>query len=147
MSDLIDSKPSTAFYVLGGVFLVWNLIGLMFYYQQMTLTPEIMQAAEMSAAQIAWIEATPTWANAAYAIAVTIGVIASILLLLRRALAFPAFVVSFAGVVVQDIESFVLRNPAEAWGTSAYYIPAMVFVVAIAEILYSRACNEKRWLR
>ena len=146
MSDLIDSKPGTGFYVLAGFFLAWNLIGLMFYYQQMTLTPEMMQDGGMTVAQIAWVEATPKWANSAYAIAVTVGVLASILLLLRKSLAYPAYLLSFAGVIVQDIESFVLRNPMEVWGGSAFIIPSIVLVLAIVEIWYARSCREKRWL-
>lgn len=146
MSDLIDRKPGTLYYVIVGVFLTWNLIGMMFYYQQMTLTPDVMVAAGMTDAQMAWIEATPTWANAAYAIAVTVGVIASALLLLRRKEAVLAFMVSLAGVIVQDIESFVLRNPMEAWGSSAYYIPTAVLVIAIVEIWYSRSAKAKGWL-
>ena len=146
MSDLIDSKPGTTFYVLGGFFLVWNLIGVMFFYQQMSLTPEIMERAGMTAGQMAWIEATPGWANVAYATAVIVGVLATVLLLLRRALALPAFILSFAGVIVQDIESFLLRNPMEVWGSNAYYIPAAVLVIAIVEILYTRASKAKGWL-
>lgn len=146
MSDLIDSKPGTLYYVIVGVFLTWNLIGMMFYYQQMTLTPEIMVGAGMTDAQMAWVEATPTWANAAYAIAVTLGVIASVLMLLRRKEAVPAYMVSLAAIIVQDFESFVLRNPIETWGTNAYYIPTAVLVIAIIEIWYSRSSKAKGWL-
>ncbi len=146
MSDSLDNKPATAFYIIAGVFLVWNLIGLMFYYQQMTLTPEAMEAAGLTAAQMAWIEATPVWANAAYAIAVTAGVLASILLLLRKTLAVPAYILSFVAIIVQDIESFVLRSPADVWGSGAYNIPVLVFIVAIAEIWYSRSAQSRGWL-
>ena len=147
MSELIDNKPSTFFYVLGGIFLVWNLIGLAFYYQQMTLTHDVMVAQGLTDAQIAWIEATPVWANAAYAIAVTAGVIASVLLLLRNALALPAYLLSFIGIIVQDVESFVLRNPGDVFGGGAYAIPVLVFIIAIIEILYSRSSKAKGWLR
>lgn len=146
MSDAIDSKPSTLYYVLAGVFLVWNLIGMAFYVQQMTMTPEAMMAADMTAAQMAWMESTPAWANAAYAIAVTAGVLAAVLLLLKNGLALPAFILSLVGIIVQDVESFLLRNPQEAWGGGAYIIPAMVFVIAIFEIWYTRAAKTKGWL-
>lgn len=146
MSDLIDSKPGTLYYVIVGVFLTWNLIGMMLYYQQMTLTPEIMVSAGMSDAEMAWVEATPTWANAAYAIAVTLGVLASILMLLRRKEAVPAYMVSLAAIIVQDFESFVLRNPIETWGTNAYYVPTAVLIIAIVEIWYSRSSKAKGWL-
>ena len=146
MSDVIDSRPTTFFYILGGVFLVWNLIGLAFYYQQMTLTTDIMVSQGLSDAQIAWIQSTPVWANAAYAIAVTSGLIASLLLLLRKALAIPAYLLSFLGVMVQDIETFLLRSPGDVWGSGAYVLPSIVVLIAIVEIAYSRTSKRKGWL-
>lgn len=143
MSEELNEQPSMSYYIIAGVFLAWNLIGLMFYYQQMTMTPEIMQAAEMTAAQMAWMDATPVWANAAYATAVTLGVLASILLLLRNSFAFPAYVVSFACIIIQDIESFVLRSPTEAWGGGAYVIPVLVFAIAVIEIWYSKSVANR----
>lgn len=143
MSEELNEQPSMSYYIIAGVFLAWNLIGLMFYYQQMTMTPEIMQAAEMTPAQMAWMEATPVWANAAYATAVTLGVLASVLLLLRNSLAFPAYAVSFVCIIIQDVESFVLRNPAEAWGSGAYVIPVLVFAIAVVEIWYSKSVANR----
>ena len=99
MSDELNGKPPTSYNIIAGVFLVWNLIGLMFYYQQMTLTPEMM--ASMGAEIAAFLDATPVWANAGYAIAVNAGVLASIALLLRKSWAFPLFALSFVGVLVQ----------------------------------------------
>lgn len=143
MSEELSEQPSMWYYIIAGVFLAWNLIGLMFYYQQMTMTPEIMVANDLTPLQIAWMEATPVWANAAYATAVTLGVLASILLLLRNSLAFPAYAISFACIIIQDVESFVLRNPSEAWGGGAYIIPVLVFVIAVIEIWYSKSVANR----
>ena len=146
MTESITAKPGFAYFVSAGVFLVWNLIGMALYYQHMTLTPEIMAEQNLTAAQIAWIEATPVWANAAYGLAVTLGVLGAVLLLLRRALALPAFVVSLVAIVVQDIESFVLRDASPVWGNIGYVIPTVVLLVAIVEILFARAAKSRGWL-
>ena len=141
MSDELNGKPPTSYNIIAGVFLVWNLIGLMFYYQQMTLTPEMM--ASMGAEIAAFMEATPVWANAGYAIAVNAGVLASIALLLRKSWAFPLFALSFVGVLVQDFDAFVLRDVVAVWGSSAYYVPSAVIVIGLIELWYSRSVANR----
>ena len=141
MSDELNGKPPTSYNIIAGVFLVWNLIGLMFYYQQMTLTPEML--ASMGAEIAAFMEATPVWANAGYAIAVNAGVLASIALLLRKSWAFPLFALSFAGVLVQDFDAFVLRDVVAVWGSSAYYVPSGVIVIGLIELWYSRSVADR----
>ena len=141
MSDELNGKPPTSYNIIAGVFLVWNLIGLMFYYQQMTLTPEML--ASMGAEIAAFMEATPVWANAGYAIAVNAGVLASIALLLRKSWAFPLFALSFAGVLVQDFDAFVLRDVVAVWGSSSYYVPSAVIVIGLIELWYSRSVANR----
>ena len=141
MSDELNGKPPTSYNIIAGVFLVWNLIGLMFYYQQMTLTPEMM--ASMGAEIAAFMDATPVWANAGYAIAVNAGVLASIALLLRKSWAFPLFALSFIGVLVQDFDAFVLRDVVAVWGSSAYYVPSAVIVIGLIELWYSSSVANR----
>ena len=141
MSDELNGKPPTSYNIIAGVFLVWNLIGLMFYYQQMTLTPEMM--ASMGAEIAAFMDATPVWANAGYAIAVNAGVLASITLLLRKSWSFPLYALSFIGILVQDFDAFILRDVAAVWGSSAYYVPSAVIVVGLIELWYSRSVADR----
>ena len=141
MSDDLNGKAPTSFYVIGGIFFLWNFTGLALYYQQMTMPPEVL--ASFGPVKAAFIEATPVWANAAYATAVTIGFIASILLLLRKSWALPAFIVSFAGILVQDFESFVLRDVIAVFGSDAFFIPPVVLVIAIVEIWYSKSVANR----
>ncbi len=146
MSDQINNKPTTAYWITSGVLLVWNLIGLMFYYQQSTLTPEIMANAGLTPQQIAHITNTPAWAHAGYAFAVNAGVLGAILLLLRKAWAVPLFVLSLVGALVQDLDAMVLRDGIAAWGTTALVLPAIVILVCLFEIWYARAAKARGWL-
>jgi len=145
MSDTPNSELPTSFWIIGGVFLLWNFFGLMIYYDQMTMSPEVL-ADNFNAAQQAFLENMPMWATSAYAIAVTAGVIASLLLLVRNALALPIYIVSFAGVLLQDLHSFVLSDGLAVWGSSALYLPTLVIVIGIVEIWYSRSAKAKGWL-
>jgi len=141
MSDQLNGRPPASYYIIAGVFLVWNIIGLLFYYQQMTLTPEAI--ASMGPEIAAFMEATPVWANAGYAIAVNAGVVASILLLLRKSWAFHLYVLSFLGVLIQDLDAFVLRDVAGVFGNFAYYLPSIVIIICIAEIWYTRSVANR----
>lgn len=145
MTDAINGKPPMSFWIIGAVFLLWNLLGLFFYYMQVTMTPEMM-AANFNEAQQAWMTNEPAWATSAYAIAVTAGVIAAALMLLRKALALPVFVVSFVAVIVQDFNAFILSDWQAVWGNSALYLPTVVFIICIFEIWYTRSSKAKGWL-
>ena len=145
MSDALNGKLPTSFWVIGVIFLLWNLLGLFGYYTQVTMTPEMM-AANFTEAQQAWMNNEPVWATAAYATAVTVGVIAAALLLMRRSLAIPAFVLSFVAVLVQDFNAFILSDWRAVWGNSALFLPSVVFVMCIFEIWYSRSAKTKSWL-
>jgi len=145
MSDALNGKPPTSFWVIAAVLLFWNLVGLMFYYMQVTMTPEVM-AANFNEAQQEWMNSEPVWATAAYATAVTAGVIGALLLLLRKALAMPFFILSFIAVLVQDFNAFILSDWQSVWGNSALYLPSIVIVICIFEIWYSRSSKAKGWL-
>lgn len=142
MSDALNGKPPTSYYVIAAVFLVWNLIGLMFYYMQVTMTPEVM-AANFSAEQINFIISEPTWATAAYATAVNAGVIAALFLFFRKSLARPLFMLSFAAVLVQDFNAFILGDGVAVWGISALYLPSVVIVICVWEIWYSSSVANR----
>ena len=146
MNEGTGGKPGAAFWVIAIAFALWNLIGLMFYYQQSTLTPEKMQDLGLTAQQIAHIVNTPAWGHSGYAIAVNAGVLGAILLLVRKAWAMPLFVISLLGALVQDLDAFVLRDAMEAWGPTAWYLPAFVIVICVVEIWYSLRAKAKGWL-
>lgn len=145
MSDEFDNKPTTAYWIIAGTLLAWNLIGLYFYYQQSILTPEVMANAGLTPQQIAHITNTPAWAHSGYAIAVNAGVLGALMLLLRKAWAVPLFVLSLVGALVQDFDAMVLRDGIEAWGTSALALPVIVIVICLFEIWYSNRAKAKRW--
>lgn len=144
MSDEINGGPSTNFWIIGAAALVWNLIGLVFYYLEVTATPESL--ASLTEAQQAFMTSKPAWATSAFAIAVTTGVLGSLLLLLRKGLAVLMFMVSLAGILVQNVHAFVLANGLEVWGTGGLALPAALIVIAVALLLYARAAKAKHWL-
>jgi hypothetical protein len=145
MSDAANGKPPLSFWIVSGIALAWNLIGLFMYYSGVSATPEQLQAV-YSPEQYAAIEATPVWVTSAFAVATTFGVIASILLLLRKALAFPLFVVSFVALLIQDLYLFLLSDSMAVFGSSLLVIQGSVFLGGLIWIWYSRLARNRDWI-
>jgi hypothetical protein len=147
MSDeFIDDRPTITFWIISGAALIWNLLGLYMYVSTRTATSETYAAQGYTPEQIAFINATPEWALSAFAISVTVGVLASLFLLLRKAWAVPTFILSFVAVVAVNINTFVLMNTVEVLGTVPVYVQSTVIVIGILLILYSRSAKAKGWL-
>lgn len=145
MSDAATGKPPLSFWIVAGIALAWNLIGLFMYYSGVSATPEQLQAV-YSPEQYAAIEATPVWVTSAFAIATTFGVIASVVLLLRKAAAFPLFVVSFVALLVQDLYLFLLSDSLAVFGSSLLVIQGSVFLGGIIWVWYSRLARNRGWI-
>ncbi len=145
MSDVLNGRPTTNFWIIGGAALVWNLIGILFYVSEVTATPEAM-AESYSQAQIDFLIGKPVWATAAFAIAVNAGAFGSLFLLLRKAWAVPMFVLSLAGALVQNAHAFGMANGLEVWGTNGLILPAIVIATALALLLYSQSTKARGWI-
>ena len=145
MSDELNGRPTTNFWVISGAALVWNLIGLLFYVSEVTATPDAM-AEGYSQAQIDFLIGKPVWATAAFAIAVNAGVLGSLFLLLRKTWAVPMFVLSLVSVLVQNVHAFGLANGLEIWGVNALILPAIVLAISFALLLYSHSAKKRGWI-
>lgn len=145
MSDVINGKPPVSFWIVAGVAFAWNLIGLFMYYSGVSATPEQLQAV-YTPEQFAAIEATPVWVTSAFAIATTVGVLASVALLFRKATAFLLFVVSFIALLVQDLYLFLLSDSVAVFGSSLLVIQGSVFVGGVIWIWYANLARNKGWI-
>ena len=144
MSEGPTGKLPTSFYIISGAALVWNLLGVMVYVMHVTMTPEAMSALPEAQRQL--LENTPVWATSAFAIAVNSGALGCLLLLLRQSWAFPVLVVSLAGIVVQMYHSIVMANSIEVYGPIEMIRSAMIIVIGIFLVWYSKGAKEKGWI-
>ncbi len=142
MNDELNGGTPMTHWLVAGAALIWNLFGFMVYLMTVRATPEQL-AQQYSAAEIAFMDAVPVWATSANAIAVTAGVIACVLLLLRKSLALPLFVASLAALLVQDLYSFVLEDVVGVFGMVPAYIQGTVLVIAIALVFYARGAKSR----
>ncbi len=137
-------KPPTWFWIVSALALIWNLMGVVNFVMQVTMTPEVM--ATLPEVERVLYESTPTWANISFAVAVIGGSVGCLLLLLRKQLATAFLVTSLAGVIVQMIHAVFLTNAFEVSGAGATIIPIMVVVIGALLIWLSISAVKKGWI-
>lgn len=145
MSTESNSKLPTLFWIVVVIAVIWNALGVMAYFMEVTMSEEAM--AELPAAQQALYAAQPAWVTGAFAIAVFAGLAGSIALALRRAIATPILAVSLVAVAVQMFYIFVMSDTLAVMGTSSAAMPALIIVIGIALLWFSMRSREKHWIR
>ncbi len=144
MSDQSSTKVPTSFWVISVAALIWNLLGMMAYVMQVTMNEATLAA--MPAAERAVYESMPGWGVSAFAIAVTAGVLACLVLLLRKAWAVPLFILSLVAVIVQDFAALFVAGALQGMGPTSAIMPIVVLGIGIYMIVYSRSAREKGWI-
>ena len=122
---------------VGGIGLMWNLLGLAAFVNQM-----MMDTSALPDAQRAFHESMPAWPKAAFFIAVSMGVVGCIALLTGQNWARIAFALSLGGIVLQNLHSFVLANGLEVFGGGAVVMPILVFVIAVYLLYYANSLMQ-----
>lgn len=138
MVDVANKTP-WHLWLVGVLSLLWNAFGCYIYTMTMMRDPALMAQAppEMRAA----IESAPAWANAFWALGVWGALLGSILLLLRRAWAVPAFVASLiglAGTAVWEFRAGVPMNVPQA---------VMIWAIALFLLWYAWTLRKRCVLR
>lgn len=130
------------FWIAAVLALLWECVGCFMYVTQVTTDP-----ASLPIDQRAMWEATPPWIIGAYAVAVWVGLLGSLLLLMRRKLAEPLLLVSLIAVVVQFGGVLLVPSIRDVTPDSAYTLPIVIFVVCYGIYMLSRVARKQGWLR
>lgn len=128
-------------WMVGGVTLLWNVVGA--YDYLMTQTQNEAYMGQFTPEQLEFFYAFPTWVVAFWALAVWGGVLGSILLLMRKSLAVPVFIVSLSSMVITTFQNYVLSDASEVIGVAGIAFSAVIFLIAVALVLYARAMRER----
>jgi hypothetical protein len=125
-------------WAVGIVSLLWNGFGGYDYVMSMTGNLDYFQMMGFGAEEVAWVDAMPAWAKAAWAIGVWVSVLGSLLLLLRSRYAELAFLASFAGAVVSFAYQFSADKPASMESGSAAVMPFVIIILIVAQWYYAK---------
>jgi len=141
MSTDALGRPPKWFWAVSGFGLVWNALGFLAFIVQVT-----MDLGELPDAERLFYETQPTWATAAFGIAVASGVIGCLALLLRRRWAAPMLLLCLAAILVQSFHSVALSNGIEVFGPQGMILPLTVFAVAAALTWVAKLSEKRGWL-
>ena len=138
------TKPSTSFWIISVIALLWNAMGVNAYLQQAFMTDSFK--AMYNEEQLKMIAEAPAWATAAFAIAVFGGFLGSALLLIKKQLAKIVFMISLIGILVQMYYNFFVIDSMAIYGPGALIMPIMVVLFAVFLVWYAKYCIKKNWI-
>lgn len=122
--------------------ILWNSYGLVQLVGTLQSTPESLMQMGMTQMQATTYTSYPTWMNVAFALGAAGGLLGSVFLLARRALAPKIFAVSLAGYVAL-FSGDLLHGVFAALGPSQVVVLTFVVVVAGALLVWSRAIAQR----
>ncbi|HJT39108.1 MAG TPA: sugar transporter [Sphingobium sp.] len=134
-----------SFTIIAVILLLWNMIGMAAFIMQYTADLSALARTDPYTARI--FAQMPGWAWIAYAVAVGAGTLGAILLLLRKAAAVWPFLASVIAIVVQFGYSFLGTDMLAVKGPTTMIFPAVILLIAVAQLLYARSLAAKGVLR
>ena len=137
MSENIKTSVGAAFWIVGILLLLWNIFGCYLYIMDMTMS-DADYAKTYGDVMAELRPTTPIWVTAFYAIAVWSGLLASLLLLLRKKWAVPLYVLSMIGIVISMSWGIVNADMRAAAGTMGIVMPIIVGGIGLFQIWWSR---------
>jgi hypothetical protein len=151
-APLTDAPPAGApartpwhLWLIGVLALLWNAGGAFDYF--MTKTQNEGYMSSFTPEQLEYFYGFPAWVTVFWATAVWGSVLASVLLLARKRLAVPVFLVSFVAMVITSFHNFVLANGLEMMGTGGAIFSAVIFVAALGLWVYAKRMADAGFLR
>ena len=131
-----------------GVFAVlFNAIGVFDFVMNMVQGPQYLASAGMTPEQVAHYQQMPAWMTLVWAVGVFGAFLASILLLSRRKLALPVFVVSLVAFLISLAYTYVLTDGGAVMGRQMAVVSAIIAALLVFFSAYSRFMAARGLLR
>ena len=131
MIEHVADRVSRSFLAIGVIALLWNLAGVGSFF------------GEMNSGGLAQMAG---WGAGAFGVAVFCGVLGSLLLLLKRALAEPVFIASLTGVLVQMIYNLIIAKSTAVYGPFEIAMTVMIPVIAVFLVWYASSAKQNGWI-
>lgn len=140
-----NTKAPWHLYAVGVVTLLWNGFGAVQWYQQVTRAASYW--GNLTIQQVQYVQQQPVWVETLFGVGVWTGVLGALMLLLRRKLAFNAFIASLIAVLVNIIYVQFMTNGREVMGNGTLVAAVAVVVVAAASIAYASFARKRGIIR
>ena len=152
MQQAVAARTPVHVWIVGILSLLWGCFGaydyLMTKMRSTDYIASVMPGVDPNAA-LAWIEDMPFYVQFGWGLGVWMGLLGSILLLMRSRWAVWSFGLSLVGAVVSLGYQIALAPPMPGGAESAVMkvVPFVIIAVCIALFLYARAQAAKGVLR
>jgi hypothetical protein len=152
MQQAVAARAPAHLWIVGILSLVWNGFGAYDYTMTRMRNTDYIAGAMPGvdpAAALAWIDSMPMYAQVGWALGVWLGLLGSVLLLMRSRWAVWSFGVSLVGAVLSVGYQLLLAPPMPGAADSPLMkaVPAFVLVIAAALFWYARGQEKKGVLR
>jgi len=136
-----DKSPSISFWVVSLLLLLWGLAGAAIYVAYFVQSPlEFAQGAEVAAQREVYADYVaniPLWAIATGILAALARLFGAVALLLRRAWAFPLYVISIAFFSITLYRAFVLAGVARVMSGRHIATEVAFFALSVFAIWFA----------
>ena len=146
MTDALVKTP-WHIWLIGVIAVLFNSIGVFDFVMSMAQGAEYQARAGMTPDQIAHYQEMPGWMTIVWAVGVFGAFLASILLLLRRKLALPAFLLSLVAFLISLLYTYVLTDGGAVMGQQMAITSAVIAGLLVFFSWYSRFMEVRGVLR
>ena len=146
MTDALVKTP-WHIWLIGVIAVLFNSIGVFDFVMSMAQGAKYQASAGMTPDQIAHYQQMPSWMTVVWAVGVFGAFLASILLLLRRKLALPVFVLSLAAFLISLLYTYVLTDGGAVMGQQMAITSAVIAGMLVFFGWYSRFMAVRGVLR
>lgn len=134
-------------WLIGVIATLFNAIGVFDFVMSMARGAVYQASAGMTPDQIAHYQGMPSWMMVVWAVGVFGAFLASILLLARKKLSFPVFVVSLVAFLVSLLYTYALTNGGAIMGPQMAIASAVIAGLLVFFSWYSRVMAARGVLR
>lgn len=147
MQPQLSPRAPWHLWLVGLAAVLFNAIGVFDFVMSMTQGEAYMASAGMTPDQIAHYRSLPVWMIGVWAVGVWGAFLASVLVLLRRKLAFAVFAVSLAAFLLSLVYTYALSNGGDVMGPQMAVTSAVIAALLALFTWYARAMGKRGVLR
>ena len=145
MSGTIQTKRKLWFWTAAIIFLLWNVMGCVSWFVDVFMLDAMMD--QYSPEQQELFRQRPEWIIPVYGMAVFGALLATILLILRKALTIPVYWVSLIAIIIQfGFVLFVMDAIGKLGIVQAAAFPFVILALGGVQLWFAYIAKGKGWI-
>ena len=137
------NQPTTTFWIISVIALLWNLAGVYAYLSQAYMSAEVI--ATLSEPEQMYYNNVAAWATASFAISVFAGALGGLTLLFRKKIAYALLFISLIAVLIQATYNFFIQEFMPVENVQMIW-SLVIILIAVFLVWFSKDALTKRIL-